>query len=82
MFPSEGLYFRQEKKMNVNKCLAQPVPFKIVSCEHAECWQPVANNFNYCEVHQKMHSDESTLLFTKIFKHVSKGDIKKWKAFI
>ena len=41
MFPAEGLYFRQDKKQ---QC-------KINSCQHEECWQPTANNCNYCALH-------------------------------
>ena len=68
MFPMEGLYFRQD----------QPQVCKINSCNHDECWQPTRNNQNFCEVHQKMHQDESIQLFSKIFRQVGKN----WMLFI
>lgn len=41
MFPTEGLYFRQDKAQlgHVN------------ACKQSECWQPTRNTLNYCDVH-------------------------------
>lgn len=41
MFPAEGLYFRQDTKL---QC-------KINVCEHDKCWQPIQNNCNFCVLH-------------------------------
>ena len=68
MFPSEGLYFRQDK----------PQQQRIISCQHAKCFQPTKNNQNFCDVHQKMHQDESIQIFTKIYSQIA----TKWNSFI
>ena len=68
MFPSEGLYFRQDK----------PQQCKINSCQHDECWQPTKNNQNFCVLHQKMHQDEAIKIFTGMFRQLG----KLWRKFI
>lgn len=64
----EGLYFRLDK----------PQQCKINVCNQDECWQPTKNNQNYCDVHQKMHQDNSLKVFTKLLKNIG----NKWADFI
>ena len=47
MFPSEGLYFRQDV----------PHQSKIFICQHDECFQPTKKGQNYCLLHYKLHAD-------------------------
>lgn len=49
MFPAEGLYFRQDFGKQD----------KINTCNHYQCFQATKNNLNFCDIHQKMHQDES-----------------------
>jgi hypothetical protein len=68
MFPAEGLYFRQDK----------PQQCRINCCQQDECWQPTRTNQNFCDVHQKMHQDNSLKIFSKVYRDIG----SKWNEFI
>lgn len=68
MFPSEGLYFRQDKAQQSH----------VHPCKQSECWQPTKNTLNFCDTHQKMHEGHAIQHFSKLFKHIG----PRWKEYI
>ena len=66
--PAEGLYFRQDKKMNQT----------IDTCKNEKCWQAIAGIGKFCSLHQKMNQDNAEIIFSKIFKKLG----SKWSRFI
>lgn len=68
MFPTEGLYFRQDTKMNC----------KILACSHPNCFVASKMTKKYCHLHQKLHEDSSITIFKKIHQEAD----EKWSKLV
>ncbi|CDW79951.1 px domain containing protein [Stylonychia lemnae] len=66
--PGESLFFRQD----------QPHQSKISTCKQPKCWQPTQSNKNFCQLHQRVNSDQVNAFFNRLRLKIG----SKWQHFI
>ena len=61
--PSEGLYFRQDRKQNVRQTV----------CAQKGCWQACKGSQAYCEAHLKLNLSKIGKLYQNIFDKINRN---------
>jgi hypothetical protein len=68
LFPAEDQYFRFD---HARQCT-------IDTCSKSDCFQPNKNNHNFCVIHQKMMTEEASILIQKLATNVG----IRWPEFM